>query len=284
MQVNLKHEITLPDEKGRLKTNALLLEELINERGEALSAIIREKNDALKSVPDGSLRIQKRQNHYQYYWRDDPKDITGKYIQKKDYEVAVQLAQKEYDRTILNMAEKELAFIKKYNRLLLDHPMERIYNQYCKGRQALVTPVLSTDEQFVAEWKSEKYVPGSFEDPSEFYTASGIRVRSKAEVMIADMLDHYGIPYKYEHPLVLVGLGNVHPDFICLNVAKRKEMVWEHFGMMDNIAYSNWNVKKIQYYEYNGYCAGENMIMTFETSQVPLSSNIIRTKIEEYLI
>jgi hypothetical protein len=102
--------------------------------------------------------------------------------------------------------------------------------------------------------------------------------------MIADMLEHYNIPYRYEYPLYLTGLGMVHPDFHCLNVTKRKEMIWEHFGMMDSISYANRNIRKLFYYEKNGYQAGVNMIMTFETSQTALNSNAIRTKIEQFLL
>ena len=283
MNVNIKQNITLPSEDVGLKKSTLLLQEMA-ERRNALSIVVKEKNDALKAVPDGRLRVQKRQNSYQYYLRNDPKDINGKYIPKKDHDIAIRLAQKEYDRTILNLAEKELNIIEEYERFLQDYPIEKTYNQYCKGRQALVTPVLQPVEQYVGNWKSEQYVTKPFEDSEEFYSASGIRVRSKAEVMIADMLDYYGIPYKYEHPLMLNGLGNVNPDFICLNVAKRKEMIWEHFGMMDSISYANRNVKKIHYYALNGYYAGENMIMTFETSQIPLKSNIIRMNIEKFLL
>jgi hypothetical protein len=283
MNVNIKQNITLPSEDVGLKKSTLLLQEMA-ERRNALSIVVKEKNDALKAVPDGRLRVQKRQNSYQYYLRNDPKDINGKYIPKKDHEIAIRLAQKEYDRTILNLAEKELNIIEEYERFLQDYPIEKTYNQYCKGRQALVTPVLQPVEQYVGNWKSEQYVTKPFEDSEEFYSASGIRVRSKAEVMIADMLDYYGIPYKYEHPLMLNGFGNVNPDFICLNVAKRKEMIWEHFGMMDSISYANRNVKKIHYYVLNGYYSGENMIMTFETSQIPLKSNIIRMNIEQFLL
>ena len=98
------------------------------------------------------------------------------------------------------------------------------------------------------------------------------------------MLEQYGIPYRYEFPLVLKDHKTVYPDFLCLNVRKRKEYVWEHFGMMDNIAYANSNVNKIAVYELSGYQAGENMIMTFETSQVAISSRIIINKIQQYLL
>ena len=54
--------------------------------------------------------------------------------------------------------------------------------------------------------------------------------------------------------------------------------------MMDNIAYANKNIVKIGAYEQSGYFLGKNMIMTFETSQHAISSNIIKAMIEEYLV
>jgi hypothetical protein len=54
--------------------------------------------------------------------------------------------------------------------------------------------------------------------------------------------------------------------------------------MMDNIAYANKNIAKIQTYEQNGFLAGKNMIMTFESSLTPLGSSSIKNKIEEYLL
>ena len=98
------------------------------------------------------------------------------------------------------------------------------------------------------------------------------------------MLEYYEIPYKYECPLYLEGAGIVRPDFTCLNVVRRREMVWEHLGMMDNIAYANKNTQKISHYEENGFVVGENMILTFETSGVPISTHIIRMKIEQNLL
>ena len=62
--------------------------------------------------------------------------------------------------------------------------------------------------------------------------------------------------------------------------------LWKTYldGMMDDPEYANKNIKKISIYEQNGYHAGNNMILTFESSQVPLSSNIIKDKIEQYLL
>jgi len=153
-----------------------------------------------------------------------------------------------------------------------------------KARQKLITPIVDTEEILVKKWKAVSYKSLGFMDDSDFYSNNGVRVRSKSELIIANMLEEYGVPYHYEYPILLKGLGTVHPDFTCLNVRKKKEIIWEHFGMMDNIAYANKNVSKIHAYNQNGYILGKNMIMTFETSQQAISSNIIRNMIEEFLI
>ena len=98
------------------------------------------------------------------------------------------------------------------------------------------------------------------------------------------MLEQNGVSYRYEYPITLNGLGTVRPDFLCLNARTGKEYVWEHFGMMDNVAYANKNINKIQTYEQNGFLAGKNMIMTFEASSTPLSSSVVMRMIEEYLL
>lgn len=46
----------------------------------------------LKSAPESFLRIAKRQRGPQYYHRMDPKNFTGTYIAKSDYELARKLA------------------------------------------------------------------------------------------------------------------------------------------------------------------------------------------------
>jgi len=152
-----------------------------------------------------------------------------------------------------------------------------------KARQILISPIIDTDEMFVKKWKSVSYESSRFMKDFEFYSSKGIKVRSKSELIIANTLEQCDVPYRYEYPLYLKGLGTVYPDFTCLNINKRKEIVWEHFGMMDNIAYANKNIAKIQAYNQSGFFTGKNMIMTFETSQNAISSNIIKNMIKEFL-
>lgn len=70
---------------------------------------------------------------------------------------------------------------------------------------------------------------------------------------------------KYEFPLKLKGYGIVYPDFTLLDVKHRREIYWEHFGMMDNPEYAYKAVLKLETYMKNGFYPGKNLLLTFET-------------------
>ena len=114
----------------------------------------------------------------------------------------------------------------------------------------------------------------------EYYTRKGLRVRSKSEVIIADILDELYVPFLYEKPLKLK-TGIVHPDFTLLNIKERREVYWEHFGMMDDIEYRNNAMMKIRNYEASGLYQYDSVIWTFETGSYPLNTKDIRRLIIE---
>ena len=112
----------------------------------------------------------------------------------------------------------------------------------------------------------------------------GERVRSKSEVIIADMLSKEGIPYRYEYPLYIKGFGKIYPDFTVLNIKKREELLWEHFGMMDDAEYAEAAIRKIATYEQNGIYPGEKLILTYETRKNPINQRVINGLIEHFLV
>ena len=161
---------------------------------------------------------------------------------------------------------------------------EQIYESLHQERQKLITPIVETNEQFIKKWENIVYEKKNFPpNYPEYYTNKGERVRSKSEIMIADALDKAGVPYRYEYPLYVKGIGNTHPDFLTLNIRTRKEIFWNHLGMLDDPKYAEDNVWKINQYLKAGYYPGENMILTYETKDNPLNQKIIKQMIEHYL-
>lgn len=256
----------------------------LKERQKRLLQIRKEKEKSLEKAPEGTLHICRSGGRVQYYQRKDPKDCSGRYICKKDIQIAERLAQKDYDKKVLSAVKKELKVIDKF---LMEYPMrnaEEVYEMLHQERQKLIVPIYETDEQFVRDWESVRYVGKEFyEDIPEFYTAKGERVRSKTEVIIADALNREGIPYRYECPIYLDGAGMFYPDFMVLNLQTRKEMYWEHFGMMDDPDYAENAIHKIAKYEENGLFLGDRLILTYETRKNPINQKQIKKIVQHYL-
>ena len=265
---------TMQDLKEDMKAQLKELDELISKSNKNLIK--------LKNIPDKGITVSKSNGYDQYYWIDK---TSGKrtYAKVSEMDMLKKTAQHRYEHAVaakLNNLKNELdKFLKTYDVSEID----KVYTHMSKARQLLVSPIIDTEEIFVKKWESVTYESSGFINDSEFYSSKGIKVRSKSELIIANALEQCGVPYRYEYPLYLKGIGTVYPDFTCLNISKRKEIVWEHFGMMDNIAYSNKNIAKIQAYHQNGFFPGKNMIMTFETSQNSISSTIIQNIIKELL-
>ena len=79
------------------------IRKLLKEREEFLLQLKREKEKALKTAPEGLLRVCSSGNRVQYYQRTDPKDFNGIYIKEKDIRLARGLAQKDYDQKVRNL-------------------------------------------------------------------------------------------------------------------------------------------------------------------------------------
>lgn len=226
---------------------------------------------SLKNAPEGSLRTTHNKGTVQYFHLMNPGENTGKYIRKKNTSLIHKLAQKDYD---LKMMSALMCNQKTYQSIISAYNIIDLHDVYAKlspERRILVDSYTESDEQFTKAWKSVEYVGREMSSNVEWLeTDNGELVRSKSEKMIADKLVQLKIPYRYEYPLYLKGFGTVHPDFTILDVKKRKEYIWEHFGMMDDEEYLESAIRKIRSYEKNGYYLGDKLILTFETRLMPI--------------
>lgn len=163
----------------------------------------------------------------------------------------------------------------------IDSELPKLHTQ----RQLLVTPIEPIWEKELARWYDSEYHGKEFyEGTAEIVTEKGERVRSKSEKILADYFYRNNILYQYEKPLYLKGYGTVYPDFTFLSKKTRKEIYWEHEGMMDKPEYAKSAVKKIELYQRNGIHLGERLILTFETELTVLNSQIVEELVERYLV
>lgn len=108
-------------------------------------------------------------------------------------------------------------------------------------------------------------------------TLDGNFVRSKSEVIISNLLFQAGIKYEYEKPLYYEGGKHIMPDFT-LFLPNKKEIYWEHVGMLGKESYdANWS-KKIDVYDK---FFPNQMVKSYESGTLSKSAKKI---IEELLM
>ena len=230
---------------------------------------------------EGNLRIDCCKKSFQYYIISERGDTKGTYIRKRDLRKAAAIAQRDYNKAAADILNKQIAVL---DRVLADYnpsELDEAYTQLHPGRRALVSPVREPDEEFIAAWQHHPYSGKPFEiNAPEFFTSTGVRVRSKSEVIIADALSRAGIPFRYEYPTSIKGWGTLYPDFTCLDTRTREEIIWEHFGLMGDHDYAENAVQKIARYAASGYILGKNFIATFESGATPLSVKQVQAYIK----
>ena len=80
-------------------------------------------------------------------------------------------------------------------------------------------------------------------------TSRGDAVRSKSEVIIANLFHAKGVHYLYEEPLIVDGVTK-YPDFTIEDDDTGITYYWEHCGMLSDPAYKRrWEEKKVWYRE-----------------------------------
>ena len=236
-----------------------------------------ERNKLKKKVPEGArLHASRYNDSYQYFMRMDGTEKKGVYIRKSNMELAELLAQIEYDDKLITVLKKAIYRKEKYMDLFRMDPFSEAKQMMTIGKQQLIHMPYEPDDVYIQNWKAQEFEHLPFSETiPEYYAGSGLRVRSKTEIIIADMLEEMDIPFFYEKPLRLKA-GLVHPDFTLLDIRNRREVYWEHFGMMDDPEYRDHTFSKILSYEASGIFQGDGLIWTFETSKYPINTRNLR--------
>ena len=254
----------------------------LEKRQQSLTKIIHKAEKWMLQAPPGSIEVKKHGKGVQFYLRSNPNEKHGKYVRAADRKRVKALAQKRYLTRVLDAARTQQKAIDAFLRSYDPQVLERIYEAEGLVRQSLIDPVEIPDLEYERRWLAVAYKGKGFSDDMPLhYTMKQERVRSKSEVIIADILDEYGIPFLYEKPLVLRS-GTVHPDFTLLDINRRREVYWEHLGMMEDSDYRNNAFYKIRNYEESGYYQGDGIIYTFEAVKYPINTRVIRKMVMTY--
>jgi hypothetical protein len=107
-------------------------------------------------------------------------------------------------------------------------------------------------------------------------TEKGHLVRSKSELVIANMLFQHGVEYEYER--VCEGTtepGRLRPDFSFIS-PDGDVIVWEHLGLLNREDYRRgWEWKR-QWFLRNGFVEGKTLFASVEDERGALDSSVLK--------
>ena len=83
------------------------LSELIQARLKEIANECSSLEEALRSAPEGKLRVSSSRNNARYYLVKDNETSQGRYLKRSERKLAKRLAQKEYNKSILKLLRKE---------------------------------------------------------------------------------------------------------------------------------------------------------------------------------
>ena len=113
-------------------------------------------------------------------------------------------------------------------------------------------------------------------------TRKGIAVRSKSEVIVADILEGLGISYEYEKQLLAPGDARDFrlPDF---TVSYEGDIYyWEHLGMLDSPSYREAWEAKLKWYERNGFA--DSLIVSRDSPEGGIDASEIEKTARERIL
>lgn len=265
----------------------MLSKKQVEKECKKLENSIKQKKQFISKSPDGRFKCRRNGKYFNWYVVGEDKS-RERYLGKDQEELARKLLLKKIYTNELRIHEKELKLLKTYLQYFDSHNQLEVTINQSKEYARLLEPIFNREwDTKTQEWL-EKTSATERPNPegATRRCGNGMKVRSKSEQTIVGLLDRKGIPFKYEEPLTINYDGRfktIFPDFTIYDSHTGKEIIWEHFGMMDDPRYRENCIRKISAYIKNGYTPFEDLIMTFEINNSGVDEIFVESLIDYIL-
>ena len=231
---------------------------------------------------EGSLKLRKKDGNRQIYIKLKG-DAVYRYASKHDSKTQAKVNRLKLKRFLeesRKVLERNIALQENFVKNYLPYSLDAINAQMSAAYQSEGKRLLKNqiDRQSQNPYRRDLLI---------HKTSAGNFVRSKGEVVIADVLDSLEIDFFYEKELVLLDEdGNertFYPDFTIL-LRGGRIYYWEHEGMLTDLEYVRRNQEKEQLYFRNGIFAPKNLIVSMDGADGSIDADGIRRMAQALLV
>ena len=215
---------------------------------------VRTKNayeKELELLPEGTLRCWQVNGSEYLCWRRKDKDQYLSRSRPEDMRIANDLVRKAFLKESLRGLKEKIKSLEKMRKIYVPHD------------PVTVSENLSAAYQ-IPEIREREALPCFYPQRAE-----EMPLRSKAEKLIAVVLQSRGLEMQYEREIMADGVA-MRPDFTIRHPKTNELIYYEHFGLVDKEDYYRIVTRKLMLYWHEGIRLGDNLIATFETKERPL--------------
>jgi len=238
-----------------------------------------------KSLPKGYLNYHNTKHGLIIYRRITEKGRRKRITITKDRVMQLSIAK----RIVAEQKHRDLcvslaAVERAYNEILEGACQD--YRRYCSAAfswmdASLLEDVLKDDLPF-DEW-AEAYEQSSFlPEYKTKVTSKGLHVRSKSELIIAEKLYSYNLPFRYEQ-ILRTDNSMIVPDFT-IKRSDGKIFYWEHEGLNRQKSYAERQRAKSEQYYSMGIVPWDNLIVTYDDKNGDIDLRIVESEIKNKLL
>lgn len=259
------------------------LEEILTEIEKRQDFVSKE----LRACPPGTLLKINERGKIVYYHDACIDGRRRRTSLNKQPKMLALLARKKYLETEAAILENNRQLLWKAVNGFYDATPEQILKQlpekYRKLPKSLFFQTAEKGEDEADWWKNEPYRQSDYKPERKTHlTSRGLTVRSKSEVLIAEKLYEYQVPFRYEQVLT-IGKYDLSPDFT-LKSRSEELFYWEHCGLPGNKEYMQHHKWKLEVYESVGIVPWKNLIVTYDDPDGYINLAIIESEIRNKLL
>lgn len=260
--------------------NFLLILEAEIKRQEEL---LRKGKLALEKGPEGLLRCRERKDGKAFYlYGSSEVSCTEKNI-TKDASLLRKLVNKRIGKEIRERAEENIQFLQKLKKHYRPNEPEYILSTLPGAYREASKHIGFRCAKRHGVMQTRQY---NFNPNVHIHeTLSGIKVRSKSEMIIANALTTYGIPFLYEKPFPYPAANGKYyePDFT-FELPFGDMKIWENLGLLNDLSYCEHNAQKLNLYQKHGFVIGKNLLITQDDTKGGCDSIFIDKIIRQHLL